>query len=80
MPAPAADPPPPRTGVCDARRIADLIGKPVNDALVADAKRRSGAKVVRRILPGMMVTMDYSAARLNLYIDAKGRVAKITCG
>lgn len=80
VPAPAADKRPPRAGMCDAGRIADVIGKTATNALVADAKRRSGAKGVRRIAPGMMVTMDYSAERLNLMLDAKNRITKITCG
>lgn len=35
---------------------------------------------VRVIAPGMAVTMDYSAARLNLETDARGRITRFFCG
>lgn len=35
---------------------------------------------VRVIAPGMAVTMDYSAARLNLETDARGRIIRFHCG
>ena len=35
---------------------------------------------VRVIAPGMAVTMDYNAARLNLETDARGRIVRFHCG
>jgi hypothetical protein len=35
---------------------------------------------VRVIAPGMAVTMDYSASRLNLETDAEGRIVRFHCG
>lgn len=35
---------------------------------------------VRVIAPGMAVTMDYSAARLNLETDGRGRIVRFHCG
>lgn len=35
---------------------------------------------VRVIAPGMAVTMDYSASRLNLETDASGRIIRFHCG
>ncbi len=35
---------------------------------------------VRVIAPGSAVTLDYSAARLNLETDAGGRIVRFHCG
>ena len=40
----------------------------------------SGAKVVRVLRPGMMVTMEYRGDRLNLRIDGQGKILSVTCG
>ena len=35
---------------------------------------------IRIIHPGDVVTMDYSASRLNVYVDAANRITRLTCG
>ena len=60
--------------------VRALAGKPATDALVADARRLSGAKLVRRIEPGMAVTMDYRVDRLNVHVDGRGDVERVSCG
>jgi hypothetical protein len=42
--------------------------------------RRSGARTLRWIQPGMMVTMDYSAGRLNIELNEQQRISRISCG
>ena len=37
-------------------------------------------QTVRIIQPGMAVTMDYSATRLNIWIAEGGVIARLTCG
>ena len=73
-----SEPTTPRT--CDAERLRDLIGREGNVALNEEAMQRSGARRSRRIRPGDVVTMDYSEDRLNIYVDARGRVERFTCG
>ncbi len=68
------------TGVCKAEGLDDLIGKPRGDAVGAEAKRRSGARVLRWIPVGVMVTMDYRTDRLDLRLDSEGRITQISCG
>ncbi|SDD62782.1 Peptidase inhibitor I78 family protein [Paracoccus isoporae] len=34
----------------------------------------------RVIQPGAMVTQDYSPARLNVYVDDKGFIERVSCG
>lgn len=80
--ATAAPPPLPSapSGECHTDSLADLVGRPADAALGADALRRSGALRLRWIRPGDMVTMDYSAQRLNVHLDAQGRVDHFGCG
>jgi hypothetical protein len=75
-----AAPPPALSGQCHVDNLGDLVGRPADAALGADAMRRSGASRLRWIRPGDMVTMDYSAGRLNVHLDAQGRVEHFACG
>ncbi|MES2057457.1 MAG: I78 family peptidase inhibitor [Pseudomonadota bacterium] len=79
----AMDDPPQRPGpprACNADRVQQFVGSPGSAKVVASAKRRAGARAVRRITPGMMVTMDFRMDRLNVYVNAQGRVERLTCG
>jgi hypothetical protein len=80
--ATSAPPPPPspRSGQCNADALGNLVGRPGDAALGADAMRRSGALRLRWIRPGDAVTMDYSAQRLNVHLDGQGRVDHFACG
>ena len=70
----------PIAGQCHADSLGDLVGRPADAALGAEAMRRSGALRLRWIRPGDMVTMDYSAQRLNVHLDAQNRVDHFACG
>lgn len=59
---------------CGARRFAHLIGAP------ADQIDRSTLPPRTRIIaPEMMVTMDFSAERLNIMVGTDGRVGSMRC-
>ena len=40
----------------------------------------SGARTVRVIRPGDAVTMDYRQDRLNIELDADGKIVRFNCG
>jgi hypothetical protein len=65
---------------CNVDGLRELIGREGNVALNEEAMRRSGARQSRRIRPGDAVTMDYREDRLNIYVDARGRVERFECG
>jgi hypothetical protein len=65
---------------CNAAAAQGLVGRQQTDALGAEALRLSGAHRLRWIRPGFVVTMDYSADRLNLYLDPTGRIERLACG
>jgi hypothetical protein len=73
-------PAPEAPGSCNAEAVRDLVGRPNSAELGVDAQRRSGARTVRVIRPGDAVTMDYRVDRLNIELDADGKVARFNCG
>ncbi len=75
-----ADDAPPPPGPCSAEGLGDLVGRAATAGLGAEALRRSGARRLRWIRPGDMVTMDYSAERLNVHLDGSNRVERFNCG
>ena len=67
-------------GACDSTKAQKLAGRARSAELGAEALRLSGARTVRWIPPGAMVTMDYREDRLNLHLDGKGKVVRVACG
>ncbi len=79
QPAPAA--PAETAAACHADAAQAYIGKPADEATVAQAQQAAGASGdVRVIKPGQPVTMDYRGERLNVEVDEHGVIVKITCG
>ncbi|NDV02805.1 I78 family peptidase inhibitor [Pseudoroseicyclus tamaricis] len=77
-PPPAPPPPPlpaPEVDSCNAAARSGLIGRE-REAL----ERQLILAPVRVIDPGDAVTEDLMPGRINFYIDAGGRIARITCG
>ncbi|MBS0478892.1 MAG: hypothetical protein JSR79_06285 [Proteobacteria bacterium] len=70
----------PSRGKCSTAGLENLINKVATVALADEALKRSGATTSRAIGPGQAVTMDYRVDRLNIYLDAKGKVERFTCG
>lgn len=77
---PESDAPPALSGPCTSEGLESLIGKTRSAETEAEAKRLSGAKTFRWISPGMAVTMDYRTDRLNLDLDAQGKITRAHCG
>lgn len=77
---PESTPPVRGAGQCDAAKVQYLIGHIRSDAVTNAARKRSGARVVRYLTPGMMVTMEYRGDRLNLHLGTDGRIGSATCG
>jgi hypothetical protein len=82
--APTSEPAPPMTAppldpassdTCAMTPYLSLVGKPVADTGVPAA-----SALVRIIKPGDQVTMDFSASRLNIDVDAAGTITGLRCG
>jgi hypothetical protein len=79
--AACAQTPGPEHGVlCNADRVQNLIGREATADAIDHAQKRSGARTVRVIKPGMAVTMDFRSDRLNLDVDAVNTIKGARCG
>ena len=67
-------------GHCDAKHVQNFVGVLATADVGKAIFRRSSAKALRWIAPGMMVTMDYRADRLNIRTDVRNFVTAIDCG
>jgi hypothetical protein len=64
---------------CDAGKAHDAIGQlPLAEVLEA-ARKAAGAEVVRTLRQGQAITKEFRVGRLNLVLDAKGRIASANC-
>ena len=79
-PAPAPAPSGRGGNECKAANAQFAVGQNADAALLEQARQRSGSRIARILRPGQMVTMEYSAERLNLDVDASGKVASVRCG
>jgi len=68
------------TGTCDEKAAQQFVGQTLDEALAERARAATGARAVRVIRPGMAVTADYRAGRLNIDIDESGRIIRVHCG
>lgn len=59
---------------CGASRFRNLIGTDASAIDVSSLPART-----RIIRPGMMVTMDFSATRLNIQVAPDGKVTTLRC-
>lgn len=64
----------PGVDACGAAELQDMVGEP--KAILAAMKF---AVPVRVIEPGMAVTADFSASRLNFEMAEDGTIARIAC-
>ena len=73
--APVPMPPPDNLASCGADELQYLVGKP---GVLLDGMRFG--QDVRVIQYGMAVTMDFSAERLNFWLDRRDVIERVTCG
>ncbi|PNU05070.1 I78 family peptidase inhibitor [Novosphingobium guangzhouense] len=74
-PAPVAENAP----TCGADQFASYIGQQATDATIAAIQSKRGDAPIRVIRPGMAVTMDYRAERLNVDVDGSGTIKRFHC-
>lgn len=76
-----ATPPGDAAAQCNAGAAQSFVGQEATEATVAEAQTAAGATgAVRVIKPGQAVTMDFRGDRLNVEVDERNAIVRITCG
>ena len=65
---------------CDAAQATAAIGQWPQAEVVEAARKAAGAEVVRTLHQGQPITKEFRVGRLNLVLDAQGRIASANCG
>ena len=75
-----ASAPLPEVARCNAQPAQSAVGQNSTASVVEAARVQSGAQMARVLRPGQMITKEFNAQRLNLQVDAQGRVLAVNCG
>ena len=57
-----------------------FVGQTRSDAVGAQIKQVSHAAVLRWAPPGIMLTMDFRADRVTVWLDEANKITRIRCG
>lgn len=79
-PAQAPRPPAATASKCDPAGGQFAVGAALDASLVERVRVRTGAYIARVLRPGQVVTMEFSDQRVNVEIDAGGKVLRVRCG
>lgn len=71
---------PPQVMRCQADPGQRFVGQSATDDVVEQVRVATGANSVRVLKPGMAATMDFRDDRLNLNLDERDVIVKVTCG
>ncbi|MCD2511379.1 I78 family peptidase inhibitor [Comamonas endophytica] len=66
--------------ICNAQPAQNLVGRTNTAQNLEQARQRSGAAMARVLHPGQMTTKEFNAERVNLEVDATGRILAVRCG
>ena len=66
--------------VCSNDPLAQFIGQPASQELGARMLAASGARTIRWVPKGGVITMDFSPHRLTVQLDGSNRVETARCG
>lgn len=65
---------------CNAQPAQFAVGQSSTASVMESARSRSGAQMARILRPGQIITKEFNAQRLNLEVDATGRIIAVRCG
>ena len=66
--------------ICNAQPAQSFVGRTNTAQNLEQARQRSGALMARVLHPGQVTTREFNAQRLNLEVDATGRILAVRCG
>ena len=67
-------------GECRSAGIEGFAGSEASEAVGNEILAKTGAKLLRWLKPGQMVTMEFRADRVNAHLDASGKIERVNCG
>ena len=65
---------------CHNNGLDRFAGRPATSEVGAEMLAASGARTIRWVRFGAMITMEFSPSRLTVRLDPQGRIASATCG
>jgi hypothetical protein len=72
--------PPPAAWQCVAEPASWAIGKAVTDTVVEQVRVDTHSRTARVLHPGQVITMEFSAERVNVKVNERNAIIGITCG
>jgi len=66
--------------ICRGDALGQFTGQQATQDLGARMLAASGARSLRWVAKGMMVTMDFRGDRLTVYLDSANRIERASCG
>ena len=75
-----ADNPARLPATCQNEALARFTGQVASEDLGTQMLRASGARLIRWVPQGGVVTMEYNAERITVLLDGSNRVERASCG
>jgi hypothetical protein len=75
--ATATDPAP---GTCNGATLGQFAGQPASEELGARILKASGARTIRWVPKGSVITMEYNSQRVTVMLDEANKVEHASCG
>ena len=72
--------PGPRGGACNAAPAQGFVGQAGTASVTEKARVASGAAMARVLRPNQPTTLEFNQERLNVVVDAAGRITAVRCG
>jgi hypothetical protein len=65
---------------CKSAGLDVFVGRDATAEIGSEILAKSGAKVLRWLQPGQIVTMEFRADRVNVKLNAQNKIEAVTCG
>lgn len=72
--------PGPTPGTCRPAALGQFTDQPASEELGAKILAASGARTIRWVPKGSVVTMEFSAERVTVLLDGDNKVERASCG
>ena len=67
-------------GTCKGEGLSSFVGQDATEATGSELLKQSGANTLRWVPKGSMVTMEFRADRVTVYLDANNKIERVSCG